>query len=205
LRTLEDLSPDDLDDLAAAAHAHDEVLARVAAQAPVVPLRLGTVLADDGVVADLLAANGEVLEAELDRFDGHAEWAVVVRIPDREPDDALPDTETDSGGDYLRRRQAALSAREGRWEARTRLADEVHERLSTFAVAADTVERRPLEQVPPALHGVYLLTWDRIGPFEDAVDEARAAHPEAIIEATGPWPAYHFTSVDLALGDGTRS
>jgi hypothetical protein len=205
LRTLEDLSPDDLDDLAAAAHAHDEVLARVAAQAPVVPLRLGTVLADDGVVADLLAANGEGLEAELDRFDGHAEWAVVVRIPDRQPDEAVPETEADSGGDYLRRRQAALSAREGRWEARTRLADEVHERLSTFAVAADTVERRPLEQVPPALHGVYLLAWNRIGPFEDAVDEARSAHPEAIIEATGPWPAYHFTSVDLALDDGTRS
>jgi hypothetical protein len=205
LRTLEDLSPDDLDDLAAAAHAHDEVLARVATQAPVVPLRLGTVLADDGVVTDLLAANGEVLEAELDRFEGHAEWAVVVHIPDREPEAAAPETEAGSGGDYLRRRQASLSAREGRWEARTRLADEVHQRLSRFAVAADVVERRPLEQVPPALHGVYLLAWDRIGPFEDAVDEARAAHPEAIIEATGPWPAYHFTSVDLSLGDGTRS
>jgi hypothetical protein len=205
LRTLEDLSPDDLDDLAAAAHAHDEVLARVAAQAPVVPLRLGTVLADDGVVSELLAANGEVLGAELDRFEGHAEWAVVVRIPDREPEAAASETEAGSGGDYLRRRQASLSAREGRWEARTRLADEVHERLSRFAVAADVVERRPLEQVPPALHGVYLLAWDRIGPFEDAVDEARTAHPEAIIEATGPWPAYHFTSVDLSLGGGGGS
>jgi hypothetical protein len=205
LRSLEDLGPEDLDRLAAAAHAHDEVLARVAAQAPVVPLRLGTVLADDAVVRDLLAANGEALTAELGRVDGHAEWAVVVRIPDGGPADDRSETESDSGGDYLRRRQASLSARETRWAARERLADEVHDRLSTFAVAAETIERRPLEQVPPALHGVYLLTWDQIGPFEDAVDEARRAHPEAIIEATGPWPAYHFTSVDLSLDGRTTS
>jgi hypothetical protein len=199
LRTLEDLGPDDLEHLAAAAHAHDEVLARVAAQAPVVPLRLGTVLADDALVRALLATNGDAVSAELARVDGHAEWAVVVRVPDRGPEDDQPDTAANTGGEYLRRRQASLSAREGRWEARERLADAVHDRLSRFAVAAETVERRPLEQVPPALHGVYLLTWDAIGPFEDAVDEARTAHPEAIIEATGPWPPYHFTSVDLTF------
>lgn len=199
LRRLEALDANDLDFLADAAHAHDEVLARVAARAPVVPLRLGTLVADDAVVTALLESNATSLRAELERVDGHAEWAVVVRIADHGGEPA-PSTAAASGGDYLRQRQASLSARERRWEAKERLADAVHERLSVFAVAAETVEQRPLEQVPPALHGVYLLPWEAIEPFEEAVEEARAAHPEAIIEATGPWPAYHFTSIDLSVG-----
>jgi hypothetical protein len=201
LRELEELGPDDLDRLAAVAHAHDEVLARLAAQAPVIPLRLGTVLAGDDLVRSLLDANGEALAAELDRVEGHAEWAVVVRIPDGGAADEEAPTRSETGSGYLRERRSELAARERRWEARDRLATDLHERLSTFAVAAEVVERRPLEQVPPALHGVYLLEWGSIGPFEDAVDDARQAYPEAVIEATGPWPPYHFTSVDLSLED----
>lgn len=204
LRALETLGPDELELLATAANAHDEVLARVAAQAPVLPLRLGTVLGDDATVRALVAANAGSLRAELDRVDGHAEWAVVARVTESARDDAPPATDADSGGEYLRRRQGALAAREERWQTRERLATEVHERLAAFAVAAETIDKRPLEQVPPALHGVYLLAWDQIGPFEDAVDEARVAHPNAIIEATGPWPPYHFTDVNLTL-DGERS
>jgi hypothetical protein len=210
LRVLEELAPDDLDRLAAVAHVHDEVLASAAAQEPVLPLRFGTVLADDGVVRALLTANSSALTAELDRVEGHAEWAVVVHLPERgattpAPGAApAPDAAADSGGDYLRGRRAELQARERRWEARDRLVAELHQRLSSFAVAAEVVDRPPLQQVPPALHGVYLLAWDAIGPFEDAVDEARRTYPDAVIEATGPWPPYHFTSVDLSL-DGHGS
>lgn len=198
LRSLEELGPDDLDRLAAVANVHDEVLARVAAQAPVLPLRLGTAVTDDAVVRDLLTANAAALTAELERLEGHAEWAVVARVTDgRAPEDARP--HSGSGSDYLRGRQAALAERANRWEAHQHLADDVHARLSAFAVASDTVDRRPLEQVPPVLHGVYLLAWEQIEAFESAVEQARAAYPDAIIEATGPWPPYHFTSVALSL------
>lgn len=200
MRALEDLGPDDLDHLATVAHAHDEVLARVAAQAPVLPLRLGTMLGDDPTVRALLAANGDVLGRELARVDGHAEWAVVVRVTDR-PQAASHAAETKGGAEYLRARRETLAARKDRWASRDQLAEDVHERLAGFAVDATTVDKRPLERVPPALHGVYLLRWDRIDAFEEAVDDARAAHPDAIIEASGPWPPYHFTSVDLTLVD----
>lgn len=204
IRALEDLSPEDLDHLATVAHAHDEVLARVAAQAPVLPLRLGTLLADDATVRALLAVNGDALGRELTRVEGHAEWAVVVRVTDRPPA-AAPADEAEGGADYLRARREALAAREDRWASRNELADDVHERLARFAVDATTVDKRPLERVPPALHGVYLLPWDRIDAFEDAVDDARAAHPDAIIEASGPWPPYHFSSVDLTVADEAAS
>lgn len=200
MRALEDLGPDDLDHLATLANAHDEVLARVAAQAPVLPLRLGTLLGDDPTVRALLVANGEVLGRELARVAGHAEWAVVVRVTDR-PQAESHAAEAKDGAEYLRARREALAAREHRWASRDQLAADVHERLAGFAVDAATVDKRPLERVPPALHGVYLLPWDRIDAFEDAVDAARAAHPDAIIEASGPWPPYHFTSVDLTLTD----
>jgi len=170
----------------------------------VLPLRLGTLLSDDATVRALLAVNGDALGRELTRVDGHAEWAVVVRVTDRPPADP-PAGEAEGGADYLRARREALAAREDRWASRNQLADDVHDRLARFAVDATTVDKRPLERVPPALHGVYLLPWDRIDAFEDAVDDVRAAHPEAIIEASGPWPPYHFSSVDLTFADEAAS
>lgn len=200
LRMFENLGADDLDHLATAAEGHEKVLTRVAAQEPVLPLRFGTLLPDDSTVRALLTANGDVLARELERVEGHAEWAVVVHVNNGAPNDSRGPADPAGGADYLQARREELTAREDRWVARERLATEVHERLAGFAVEARTVDERPLEQTAPALHGVYLLRWDRIEPFEGAVDELRAAHPEATIEASGPWPPYHFTSVDLTLG-----
>jgi hypothetical protein len=202
-RALQEPGPDGLDVLAAAAHAHDEVLARLAAEGPVLPLRLGTMLPDDATVRVLLERHAVAMASELDRVEGHAEWAVIVHLPEEDEREASQRArdEADSGADYLRQRQAALAAKGVRWELRDRLASEIHDRLRVFAVASDTVTRRPLEVEevgPPALHGVYLLAWEQIAPFEQAVEEARRAYPGTVIEATGPWPPYHFTSVDVS-------
>jgi hypothetical protein len=193
--SLREPGPAGLDLLAAAAHAHDAVLARFV-DAPVLPLPLGTVLPDDDAVTDLLARHADGLRAELDRLTGTAEWAVTVRTVE-EP--AAEDTAAPaSGRDYLEARRAARSQREGRWADQERLTAALHGPLAACAIAAEEVASRPLEEAaPPLLHGVYLVADDARDRFVSTVAYLRTEHPGTIIEVTGPWPPYHFAALDL--------
>jgi hypothetical protein len=199
---LAEAGPDGLEVLAATAYAHDGLLAELAASTTVLPLRLGTVLADDEAVRTLLADSEPTLVAELERLAGRAEWAVTVRLLEA-PEEVPPtsDVGTPSGQDYLRQRQRERQARDERWRLRQELAESVHRQLAAAASDATTVGSRPIEDAtPPLLHGVYLLDADQVPGFEAAVDGLRAAHPAAVLEVSGPWPPYHFSRVELGAG-----
>jgi hypothetical protein len=199
---LAEAGPDGLEVLAATAYAHDGLLAELAASTTVLPLRLGTVLPDDGTVRTLLADSEPTLVAELERLAGRAEWAVTVRLLDA-PEEVPPtsDVGAPSGQDYLRQRQRERQARDERWRLRQELAESVHRQLAAAASDATTVGSRPIEDAtPPLLHGVYLLDADQVPGFEAAVDGLRAAHPAAVLEVSGPWPPYHFSRVELGAG-----
>jgi hypothetical protein len=189
--------PDGLDVLVVAAQAHDSTLATIAGKTTVLPLRLGTVVPDDTTVHDLLDRHAETLLAELERVEGCAEWAVTVHLMEPPPATEADDASA-SGREYLAQRQAALQARQRRRGARTELADAIHARLTDAARDADVVLSKPLEDIaPPLLHGVYLVQGEDGDAFAGAVEAVRAAHPEARIDVTGPWPPYHFTAVQL--------
>jgi hypothetical protein len=204
-RRLDDPGRDDLELLAATAFGHDDLLATLGRSGPVLPLRLGTVLRDDDALRGLLAAHGATLRDELHRLEGHAEWAVTVHLVE----DASPDgdgreggTTPASGRDYLQARKQDLERRATRRNVRSEIATLVHDRLAALAADAAVVGARPLEDgTPPLLHGVYLLADERRDGFDAAIDELRATHPDAAIEVSGPWPAYHFTDVALDAGD----
>jgi hypothetical protein len=202
---LRDPSADDLELLATAAYAHDALLAELAQLSAVLPLRLGTVVADDGTLRDVLARHEAALFAELDRLAGHAEWAVTVHLldePDATTTDDADEAGADSGREYLQRRREVLDVRGERWRAQEEVAAAVHGRLAVLAAETEVVGSRPLEDgSPPLLHAVYLLADQRWPDFERAVDEVREAHPRASIEVSGPWPPYHFTNVELGADD----
>jgi hypothetical protein len=202
---LQDPSADDLELLATAAYAHDALLADLAQQGPVLPLRLGTVVADDDTLRRVLAGHAPTLVSELDRLDGHAEWAVTVHLLEDPSDTAASEADADealTGRDYLQRRRKALDLRDERWRTQEAVAGAVHARLAALAVDDEVVGSRPLEDgAPPLLHGVYLVADDRWPELERTVDELRAAHPSASIEVSGPWPPYHFTAVELDAAD----
>jgi hypothetical protein len=46
------------------------------------------------------------------------------------------------------------------------------------------------------LNGAYLVDTARAGEFADAVRAAQADHPEAGIDAAGPWPPYSFAMLE---------
>lgn len=204
LADLQEPDPASLETLAAAAQTHDATLAACARQASVLPLRLGTVVADDAAVATLLEAHADALAEELDRLAGHAEWSVTVHLGD-DPSEADPAPDVaGSGRAYLQGRQASLQARDRRRDADRALAEDIHAALVGRAVGAQVIGAKPVpEIVPPLLHAVYLVDDTQQPAFAAAVDEVRERHPQARVDVTGPWPAYHFANVHI--GEDTNA
>lgn len=196
---LHEAGPQGLDVLAAAAHAHDAVLASLAAEGSVLPLRLGTVLVDDAAVTTLLDQHADDLTSELHRLADHAEWAVTVHVVEgAEQHSAPPTSATDPGRDYLQQRRQQLDDRNGRWALEEELAEAIHTPLAARAVADQRIDSRPLERAaPPLLHGVYLVRNDDLADFEVTLEQVRSDQPRAVIEISGPWPPYHFSHVEL--------
>jgi hypothetical protein len=191
-----------LDWLEEVARRHDEVVHAVAEHGPVAPLRLATICLDDVGVRRRVEEWHDALEQVLDRVDGRSEWSVKAFAARAEPQPAAsaPAGEGEGGAAYLRRKKAETLTRAEGEEQALKVAEEVHARLSAVSVAS----RRLPPQDPRltghvgtmTLNGAYLVDTARAGEFADAVRAAQADHPEAGIDAAGPWPPYSFAMLE---------
>jgi hypothetical protein len=170
--------------------AHHEVVASVAADSPVVPLRLATVYPDDMTVRSLLVEHRSSLTQLLRSFSGTQEWGVKVYLElpadrgDGEPGAA-------SSGE-----QDELPGQEPRWQHVEECADEIDRVLSGLAVAARRHATPYLRfggiDGWMVLNGVYLLDNDRAAEFTATARDLIAQHSALRGQVTGPWPPYSF-------------
>ncbi|MEV4319437.1 GvpL/GvpF family gas vesicle protein [Actinocrispum sp. NPDC049592] len=172
--------------LATLAREHDAVVRAVFERAPVLPLRFGTIVAGEQAAHQLLDTRHNELLERLALVAGHREWGVRVRYepPAEEPVEGL------SGTDYLRMRQQTLA---GGTEV-TQAAKSLHTKLSQHASDVtchdDTV-----------LDAAYLVAVEQEDAFrtEAAALTAHLVDLGATVHATGPWPPYSFTRLELAV------
>jgi hypothetical protein len=170
--------------------AHHDVVASVAADGPVVPLRLATVYPDDTTVRSLLVEHRSSLTELLRSFSGTQEWGVKIylEVPadrgDGEPDAA-------SSGE-----QDGLPGQEPGWQHVEECADEIDRVLSGLAVATRRHATPYLRfggiDGWMVLNGVYLLDTDRAAEFTATARDLIAQHSMLRGQVTGPWPPYSF-------------
>ena len=208
-RKLEDLPW--LESMARTHHAVAEAVARVV---PMVPTRLATVYRDEPGLQAMLAQRHADLAAALDRVAGRVEWGVKGYAPADGPvgtstggtggsgDGTSGAGSPGAGTAYLLQRRARLGAREARWQAAVRGAEEVHAVLARHAEAArrHAPQDRRLSGVADAmvLNGAYLVPAGQANGFADLVGRLAERNPSVRLELTGPWPAYSFAAVDEA-------
>ena len=195
-RNLEDLAW-----LERTARAHDRVVGAVARTRPTAPVRLVTVYRDDAQIRAVLDQRAEEFKTVLSRITGRSEWGVKVYAlagPESEPERASPDTGTNPGVAYLKRRRTALREREEALRDAAAGADHIHVTLSAIAVAT---RRHPLQD--PQLSGrkehmllnaAYLIDDDRRESFEATARALRL--PDLDLQVTGPWAPYSFAVLD---------
>jgi hypothetical protein len=185
--------------VAAKVRAHEDVLERAAREAPVLPLRFGTIYRSLDRVRDFLAGERRDLASTLEQLGGKREWGVkslvdhdrlgqAVHASDPRAAELAEATEAKPAGTaYLGRKRLErhLEARADQLAAR--LAGEAHERLAAVA------ERAVLERTA-GLKGAYLVDEARDDDFRRVLEDVgREYEPFGIrFELTGPWPPYSF-------------
>lgn len=148
---------------------YEELVERLMAERDLLPMRYGTVLADEDAVVRAVTERKAELLAALERVRGAVEVAVQTRAPEGE---SPPPT---SGKDYMRAKARSLEA-----------VRRVHEPLA--ALARDTVAAARGE--PPRV--AYLVDRDEVEAFVSEVSRLQAGQADVQVLCTGPWPPYSF-------------
>jgi len=193
----------DLPWLERTARAHEAAIGAAFEQAPVVPLRLCTIFADEAGARRMLAERREALAAALDALAGREEWSVKLlldreRLADqlREPGDEPAAADTGAGYLLLRREERRL--REAVDDRAASLAEDVHARLQERAVDARVrpAQNRELSghEGDMVLNGAYLVERDQGDGLRALVAELEERHRAlgARIALGGPFPPYSF-------------
>jgi hypothetical protein len=177
--------------LATLAREHDAVVRAVFEHEPVLPLRFGTIVADAAAARKLLAGKHDEVSLWLDRVAGHREWGVRVEYDDT-PERADIPLAGISGADYLRMRQQSQMS----WQKRASTVQSLHVELAQHATSAANRER------PRALlDAAYLVPQVNEDEFRAAAAGLcqEVQQLGATVHATGPWPPYSFTRIELAV------
>jgi hypothetical protein len=200
----EDLRPKRRDLLA-----HQNVLAEIGAGGPVLPMRFGSLSADDETVRAALAENAGRWLRRLTELEGkveynvkaaHDEQAVLRRVLAEEPEiRALSEANRAAGG--------------GSYDARLRLGEMVADAVKAReAVDAETIrgELSPLvDAVSPGPEGTgwlanvsLLVARDSAGALLARIGDLEKANPHLELRVNGPLPPYSFVE---SVGDRTEA
>ena len=180
--------------LARLARTHDEVVRVAAGQATVLPLRLGTAVADDEAARELLRSRGDTARRQLDELRGRREWGVQFLSNDTQPTTPEPvqSAEPPSGTAYLTQRRAALEAEERYRRDRTAAIEQAHDQLS----ATSSASVRRSTNAGALADMAYLIAAADEAAFQAQLEQLAQplSHAGVSVRVTGPWPPYSFVS-----------
>jgi hypothetical protein len=186
--------------LEAVARAHELVLERTLANAPLVPMRLCTIYRSEEQVQALLAERREEFTEVLAGLEGRGEWGVKItadrdRVAERlrARADQRP---AGVGGAYLGRKQQELRLRDEVDAGLDAAVQESHARLEEWAVASELLPPQRAElsghSGDMVLNGAFLVDDERLEGFRSVVEELGRQYDDLAFELTGPWPPYNF-------------
>jgi hypothetical protein len=186
---------------------HNQIIAQVAGDAPVLPLRLGAIFQSrSSLLASMACCQPAVAEFLHDLGD-RREWAAKIYLDARCAADYsgecdLPAPSPAAGGgagvQYLTRKREQQQRHRARQQS---LKQEVAALESALVAHAD--RHCPLRPLPAALTGrpdkmlwnaAFLLAGSATAAWLALVEtQRRSAAPKGLLlEVTGPWPPYHF-------------
>ena len=205
-----DVNEEDLSEtsaLAVLARRHDEVVRKVFDLGPVLPLRFGTVVADEDGAHRLLEHYAAAARRRLAHLDTHREWGVRLTREAPGPDADTGEQERAeraqmSGTSYLAARREALQRGQRAEQETAALVQRVEEALSEYAV--DVAHRGAAGSGSGGLADLaYLVPEGRQSAFLDAAERLRkeVADEQLLLDLTGPWPPYSFATLETGPTD----
>lgn len=193
---------------------HNTIVDEMARRWPTLPMRLGTLFQSEASLRSKIAEHGARVVEFLRSLGDRQEWAVKAYLSDGLAENDLPSARESSGHPTTAPPGEAASGCAGTQYlvARRRQSDRHHEMQVALKQDLAEVEARlaactdawcrlrPLSssltgrQERMVWNGAFLLSSECRRSFQAACDELAAGfHVNSLtLEATGPWPPYHF-------------
>ena len=177
-------------------HRHDEVITALALAGPVLPARLGTLLADRTVLTALLEDGHTSLADALDRVRGHAEWRLDVRCGHSREAEASAPAQASSGTEYLLARR---SERDDTARQRTRVRTAIEALDEALTFFADEATSLQISHAGSSASRAYLVPESTQQSFVAAAEQGSAelGRTGCTVRVIGPLPAYSFADIEL--------
>lgn len=190
----------DLDFISDCALRHENVVEELLEHGTLVPMKLFTLFTDDERALAAMRQQSDALAAALDRVAGCREFGLRVILRARPGHPALlEDEEPEVAGKG--KGAAFLLAKKRRRDVAVRVREIAEERARTafhrFAsLSREAVQRDDLEEGKVLFDAVLLVEDAREQELHVLVEREAAQLKDAgaLLEMTGPWPAYHFIS-----------
>jgi hypothetical protein len=157
---------------------HEELVESLMETRTLLPVRFGTLLADDDAVAHAVGQRGGQLAGRLELVRGAVELA--LRVDDRGTVTPIR-SDAATGTEYMQRQAG-----------RVRSGQLIHAELATLARDTATLPG------PELVRAAYLVERDKVDDFVARVRKLQDANPELVLVCTGPWPPYSFAEGERA-------
>lgn len=179
---------------------HEAVLEDLMTDRAVLPVRFGTVLADEDALRHVLMAHYASFAADLNHVRGRVEVGLRVLWDEEQDSNGARErsgrgtgerASTGSGRVYMMARLEEERQRRAHRERAEALAMDIHTPLANQAVdSTDEVLVTPRFLLTAA----YLVERDEVEGFQRQVQALNPAYPALRFFCTGPWPAYSFVT-----------
>ncbi|MCP3026945.1 GvpL/GvpF family gas vesicle protein [Halobacillus sp. A5] len=192
---------------------HHEILMNIRERTALIPMKFCTIYQSEANLDDMVHNHQDQMKALIERLDGKEEWNLKVYC-DR---DQLSKNVADHNLNIKEKKDEIAQMSKGRQYLESRKLDQyvqqevereqdafgsaLHEQLTAYSVE-DTVKKNWNRDVTGkdeemCWNSAYLVPLERVEDFLEIITNENEKHKSSgwILEATGPWPAYHFAKL----------
>lgn len=211
--SIKDKINNDMEWLQEKAFHHHEMMIALNERYNVIPMKFCTIFANEDSLRETIENNEEKLLDSFARIDGNEEWNLKIYCDDDELKKHVTDhnsnieakkqeiSQLSPGRQYFEKRKIEKLIDQEMENEKNKTCQEVHDQLTRFSLH-DTVKKNWNKDVTGRVdnmcwNSVYLVPAAQTDRFIEKMNELKEPLAEQgwKFEASGPWPAYHFSSL----------
>ncbi|MGD6849427.1 GvpL/GvpF family gas vesicle protein [Rossellomorea aquimaris] len=210
--TIKDKVDNDMDWLQEKAFHHHETVLMVSKMYTIIPLKFCTLYKNEDSLKSTIEGSRNKLETTFTQLDGNEEWNVKIYCDDKllkkQVSESNPSieakrkeiSELPKGRQFFEKKKIDQLIDRELENEKNRLCEEVHEKLKEHSLHGNIKKNWSKDvtgrQEHMAWNSVFLLPVSNVDEFVEEIKqyEEDLGHAGWKIEASGPWPPYHFSS-----------
>ncbi len=193
---------------------HHEMLLSLQERYTIVPMKFCTIYSDEESLKKTINEHAEAIKQTLILLKGNEEWNLKIYCDDEELKKhvLLHNSKIDEhqqkisqlppGRQFFERKKIEKLVHQELENEKNRICESLHEKLNQFSIK-DTVKKNWSKEVTGredsmSWNSVYLLPADKVESFLEEVHASNETMAESgwRLEASGPWPPYHFANLN---------